>query len=154
MGKRCEVQCELNSMYKGLEECLGKENIVSRVQETQQEGWGQKTWFQLVAHQLIHSWNVESGVGAEETMSTENSSVERIVATYTGGKGIVTRGIALNPQDKDSLTHLTLPGPCWIWLFPSSSFFLPSSLTLLSHLLCPCSMTGILANIAVVTGRV
>lgn len=144
-------------MYKGLEECLGKENIVSRVQETQQEGWGQKTWFQFVAHQLIHSWNVESGVGAEETMSTENSTVERIVATYIGEE-IVTRGIALNPQAKDSLTHLThCQGFAGLGYF--LALFLPFSSLLPSHffahLLCPCSMTGILlANIAVVTGRV
>lgn len=45
VSKRCEVHCELNSMYRGLEECLGKRSIVNQVQETQQEGWGQKIWF-------------------------------------------------------------------------------------------------------------
>lgn len=53
----------------------------------------------------------------------------RIVDTYIG-KGIVTSGIALNPQAKDSLTP---PGPCWIWIFLSFlfSFLFPPFLTLL-----------------------
>lgn len=104
VGKRCEVQCELNSMYRGLEECLGKGNIL--------EGWGQKTWsqVQLIAHQLIQSWNLGNGgrdvEGEGRPCWLQKTSVERIVGTYIG-KGIVTSGIALNPQAKDSLTHLT-----------------------------------------------
>lgn len=59
---RCEMQCELDSMYRGLEECLGKGNNLVCLGYRKLGGWGQKSRFQvqLIAHQLIQSWNLEN----------------------------------------------------------------------------------------------
>lgn len=58
---RCEVQCALNSMYRGLEECLGKGNNPLCLGYRKLGGWGQKTRFQVqLIAQLIQSWNLEN----------------------------------------------------------------------------------------------
>lgn len=51
-------------MYRGLEECLGKGNNLVCLGYRKLGSWGQKTRFQvqLIAHQLIQSWNWRIGV--------------------------------------------------------------------------------------------
>lgn len=144
VGKRCEAQCELNSTYRGLEECgKGKYSCKSGTGNST-GGW--KTWFQvqLIAHQLLQSWNLENVEGEGRPCWLQKTSVERIVATYIG-KGTVTSGIALNPQAKDSLTHLThcqgLAGVGYFLAFSFPFSSLPPS-HFFAHLLCPCSQAG------------